>query len=750
MQATQRQEHTAVRSLLIWAGFGALAVGFSTSMVSAGLFFERLRESAQSSLEHTAEITSNSVAEVLRQAQDVVLQITSQPRARSLLAELNAGTIDADEHRRLASRYLDESLANWPSLRAITRLDTQNRPIAAVGERIPRRYWPDMEASRRGGAVAGPFDIDGAMRLAISVPILDPDGMPLGTDVALFSLEDVTDLLTPVGASGNSYWHLDLFLASGSGENRRFFSAADGESGAFTEFSAEDISRDPDDLSSLMSLDKGFLDIGGYVIAVQDVGIGGLGIFAERPIGELYREVYQDVILSLLLAVLLAGGGTGILLLKLHRFASGLLVQVGDLRTDVASSETRYRDLIDGSIQGILIHRNHKPLLVNKAWAEIHGYSTEEVMELDSVLPLISEGDHRRLAGFSEDRLSGRPAPDRYEYQAVRKTGDLVWVQNIVRPISWKGEPAVQATIFDISERKRREAANANRRQELEAMVRQRTVELAQKNHSLETALAREREYNAMQEQFVSMASHEFRTPLTIISSAAQRIERKAERHSPEELKHRTQKIRNAVQRMVMLIESVLNSAKMDAGKLRIHTSPCRLAKIVEEVCLRQQELSPRHRISVRLDGLPQEIIADGSLLEQVFSNLLSNAVKYAPDSPLIEVRGESDGSEVHISVADRGIGIPAKELPKIFNRFFRASTATGIAGTGIGLNLVAQIVGAHGGDVEVKSVEGRGTIFVVHLPVRPRQPAEDANRAEDNPGVFARMQLHPAGQPSR
>ena len=241
----------------------------------------------------------------------------------------------------------------------------------------------------------------------------------------------------------------------------------------------------------------------------------------------------------------------------------------------------------------------------------------------------------------------------------------------------------------------------------------------------LSKALEKEREYNALQSEFVAMASHEFRTPLAIIDGTAQRIERRIHRLSEEDLHERIQKIRNAVRRMLALIESTLSASRLDAGKIEIETDNCDLSEIIAEVCRRQQELSPLHEISLQQMELPKEIAADAKKLEQIFTNLLSNAVKYAPDDPRIEVHARSDAGQAVVSVRDHGLGIPADELPRLFQRYFRARTSTGIAGTGIGLNLVRRLVELHGGTIEVESVEGAGSTFTVRLPIGP--PGEAA-----------------------
>jgi signal transduction histidine kinase len=132
------------------------------------------------------------------------------------------------------------------------------------------------------------------------------------------------------------------------------------------------------------------------------------------------------------------------------------------------------------------------------------------------------------------------------------------------------------------------------------------------------------------------------------------------------------------------------------------------------------------HIITCKLVDLPVTIQADSGALEQVFTNLLSNAVKYAPDAPEIDVVARGEGGEVVISVRDRGLGIDEEDLPQMFERFFRAKTSTGIVGTGIGLNLVKNLVEMHGGSVAIESKKGEGSTLTVRLPVDGPEETEE------------------------
>lgn len=254
-------------------------------------------------------------------------------------------------------------------------------------------------------------------------------------------------------------------------------------------------------------------------------------------------------------------------------------------------------------------------------------------------------------------------------------------------------------------------------RDHLEALVLERTAEIERQSQQVEKALEQEKENNATQREFVAMASHEFRTPLAIIDGTAQRVVRRLDKMPPDDLKIRMTKIRAAVVRMTELIEGTLSSARIDAGTIEKKAESVDLVALVSEICIRQQEISTTHDLSVKFDDDVAPILGDPTLLDRVFTNLISNSVKYSPDNPRIDVRGFIENEHVVITFSDHGVGIPATELPKLFKRYFRASTASGIAGTGIGLSLVKELVEMHDGRVKVESDEGVGSTFTVYLP---------------------------------
>jgi two-component system OmpR family sensor kinase len=272
-------------------------------------------------------------------------------------------------------------------------------------------------------------------------------------------------------------------------------------------------------------------------------------------------------------------------------------------------------------------------------------------------------------------------------------------------------------------------AAVVFRNNAIELMVSQRG--LAQQASMLEEKLAAERHLTQLQRNFVSMASHEFRTPLTIIDGHARRLIKLGGRLSTEETGARVGKIRAAVLRMTHLIDNLLTSTRLveSGAGLYFHPEEIDLRELVHDVCQLHREISPGSRIVEEFGARDLRMVGDPKLLSQVFDNLLSNAIKYSPGG-IIKIGSRTEQGQVAVAVEDNGIGIPADDLPRLFERYYRGSNVSGIVGTGVGLNLVKVVVDLHGGTVAVESTEGKGSRFTIRLPVAAKpQPNLPASR---------------------
>jgi two-component system, OmpR family, sensor kinase len=268
-------------------------------------------------------------------------------------------------------------------------------------------------------------------------------------------------------------------------------------------------------------------------------------------------------------------------------------------------------------------------------------------------------------------------------------------------------------------------AAVVFRNNAIELMVSQRG--LAQQASMLEEKLAAERHLTQMQRNFVSMASHEFRTPLTIIDGHARRLVKLGDRLGTEETGVRAGKIRAAVLRITHAIDNLMTSTRLvESGtELYFHPHDIDLKEVVHDVCQLHRESSPGMRIAEEFSAGPLPTVGDPKLLSQVFDNLLSNAIKYSPGGGAIRVGSHIGGDEIVVTVADQGMGIPRDDIPRLFERYYRGSNVSGIVGTGVGLNLVKMLLDLHGGTIAVESAEGEGSCFTVRLPLAPMREIE-------------------------
>jgi len=243
---------------------------------------------------------------------------------------------------------------------------------------------------------------------------------------------------------------------------------------------------------------------------------------------------------------------------------------------------------------------------------------------------------------------------------------------------------------------------------------------LAQQAMMLKEKLAEEQRLTLLQRNFVSMASHEFRTPLAIIDGHAQRLISMRDRLSADDLAERARRVRSAVQRMAQLIDNLIGSARLIDGRIELYYHPTRveLTALLREVCHQQREVTPSAQLFERIPPHPFWLYGDAGLLGQVFGNLLSNAVKYSPEGGLVKVTALREGGSVAVAIEDQGIGIPAKDRSRVFEHYYRGSNTSGIVGSGVGLYLVRMIVDLHKGSITLDSEEGAGSRFTVRLPI--------------------------------
>jgi len=241
---------------------------------------------------------------------------------------------------------------------------------------------------------------------------------------------------------------------------------------------------------------------------------------------------------------------------------------------------------------------------------------------------------------------------------------------------------------------------------------------LLEQTANLDEALENEQRLTDKQRNFISMTSHEFRTPLTIIDGHAQRLIKMSARIAPAEIADRGTRIRRAVLRMTSIMESLLTASQLLDGHGVFQPAELDPRGLLHEACQTHREATRGTNIIEDYAGLPAAIHGDSKLLFHAFSNLIANAVKYSSSGSPIEVRASEESGWLVVRVTDYGIGIAPRDREHLFERYYRGGNATGIAGTGVGLHFVAMVVMLHHGEVAAESVEGVGSTFIVRLPV--------------------------------
>ena len=221
-----------------------------------------------------------------------------------------------------------------------------------------------------------------------------------------------------------------------------------------------------------------------------------------------------------------------------------------------------------------------------------------------------------------------------------------------------------------------------------------------------------------LQDDFVSTISHELRTPLGFIKGYSTSLLRQDTTWDESTQREFLNIIVEEADRLTMLIENMLESARLQSKTLQFKFSPVRLDALARDVATRINTHHPKMKVRFDLEPLPP-IRGDGTRLSQVFENLFSNVIKYAPDSELV-ITMRLMGDKIRVTFTDRGEGIPKDYLPFLFERFYRVPGERTVTGTGLGLYICKQIVMAHHGNIWVESVLDEGTTFIIELPIDP------------------------------
>ena len=352
--------------------------------------------------------------------------------------------------------------------------------------------------------------------------------------------------------------------------------------------------------------------------------------------------------------------------------------------------------------------------LVNRFALDQFGYDSEEELvgrKMEVLLPPRYRERHEGLRqNYHGTNPHARPMGVGLELYGYKKCGEEFPVEISLSVSDIGSRQHAIAFINDITGRKQSEEALVRLNAELEEKVAERT-------QSLQEALDKEKELNELKSRFVSMASHEFRTPLSTILSSVFLLQKYIlTDEQPKREKH-IQRIASSVNMLNDILNDFLSVGKIEEGRLQVRLTDVDVPREVEAIIGELRAIQkPGQEIITHHSGLSTALL-DATMLKHIVMNLVSNAIKFSSEGSIIEVetRGESDGHT--LLVRDRGMGISAEDQKHLFERFFRGGNATNIQGTGLGLHIVAKYAELMGGSIRCESELDKGTTFIVTFP---------------------------------
>jgi PAS domain S-box-containing protein len=392
-----------------------------------------------------------------------------------------------------------------------------------------------------------------------------------------------------------------------------------------------------------------------------------------------------------------------------QRFEEAISMQAFE---SLQKAEQTFRGILEASPDPmILVNQEGIITLASPQTEKVFGYRQDELLgqPVEILMPRRFRAIHgQHLRGFFQSPRM-RPMGSGLELSAERKDGREFPIEVSLSPIESSEQPVVLAVIRDITERKQAEAA-----------IAQRSAELEKANEALRTA-------DRYKDEFLSVISHELRTPLNFITGFASILDDEVAGDLNATQHEYIGKIMNGADRMLELVNNLLDMSRIQAGKLHIEPEFTAYAPIVEEALAPLRPLSDQKRIALALDiQTDPDLMVDARRLTQVLTNLVDNAIKFTPEGGRITVRVREVGGELLTEICDTGPGIAAESISKLFRPFSQVdmSSTRRVGGSGLGLTISKALVEAHGGQIGVHSQPGEGSTFWFTLPL-PHQADE-------------------------
>ncbi len=397
--------------------------------------------------------------------------------------------------------------------------------------------------------------------------------------------------------------------------------------------------------------------------------------------------------------------------------------------------------LFENATEGIVATNSQGIItLINPSACQMFGYSPEELegQKIEVLIPSSARKIHvRHREDFYHDPKNRTMGHNR-DLQASRKDGSTFPVEVSLSTYVQNNERYVIAFIIDITRRKETERDMILQQQQLEKItdqmrllnadleikVEQRTTilkealqRLEESQNELSQALDKEKQLNEIKGRFVSMASHEFRTPLSTVLSSASLIEKYTTSDDQEKRSRHVEKIKNSVEHLNTLLEDFLSLGKLEEGKIGIHLHEFNLEELIRDTIEEMNPMLKTGQIITYKNSCQNSINSDKNLIRNILFNLISNAIKFSDVSKSIKVVSQIKDKITFISIQDEGMGISDEDKEHLFSTFFRGRNVTNIQGTGLGLHIVKRYVDLLGGSIAMESTLGKGTTISFSVP---------------------------------
>jgi len=362
---------------------------------------------------------------------------------------------------------------------------------------------------------------------------------------------------------------------------------------------------------------------------------------------------------------------------------------------ELRKSEARYRTVIENVGVGVVVVQDGRMVFANASLERVAGHPLDYLLSQPFTVA-VHPDDLSMVIDRHQRRLRGENVEASYDVRVITQTGETRILELTAVRIEWAKHPAVLLFLVDTTARRE---AEQNKR----------------------IALQKQSELNDIKTRFISMASHEFRTPLATIHGSVELLQHYGDRIPADKKQLTLQKIDDAVERMTHMLENVLVIGRGEARQMEFRPRPLALTPfcmgLLDELRSAMSQQYAQVRLVLDLPPPERHYLLDAALIRNIAGNLLSNALKYSPQGGDVALRVQEQGAHLVLTISDQGIGIPEADQAQLFESFHRASNVGPIAGTGLGLSIVKDAVTCHNGSIAVQSQIGQGTCFTVTLP---------------------------------